>query len=70
MDFSRPNNNPNNRDIFANQSSNPDYNQVMRRLSDLENTMNKRFNHVDSNFMALSQENYDLKLSINILTEL
>lgn len=52
------------------QSSNPDFNQVMRRLNELESTMYKRFNHIDNNFMALSKENYDLKLSVGILTEL
>ena len=42
----------------------------MRRMSELESTMNKRFNHIDSNFMTLSKENDDLKLSVNILVEL
>jgi len=68
MDFSRPNNNPNR--TFTDNSPIPDYNQVMRRMSELESTMNKRFNHIDSNFMTLSKENDDLKLSVNILVEL
>jgi hypothetical protein len=70
MDFSRPNNNPNR--TFTDNSPIPerDYNQLMRRMSELESTMNKRFNHIDSNFIALSKENDDLKLSVNILVEL
>jgi hypothetical protein len=42
----------------------------MRRMSELESTMNKRFNHIDGNFMTLSKENDGLKISVNILVEL